>query len=69
MRPRAALPEAQADEITALIGRQVARAARGERSGDQKIYLSRALTPPGVEIRIRGSFSRRGTQAANGSRL
>jgi hypothetical protein len=63
------MPGAPADEITALISLQVERAARGERFGGQKIYLSRALTPPGVEIRIRGSFSRRGTQAANGSRL
>ena len=33
------------------------------------IYAPRHMTPCSLEIRIRGSFSRRGTQAANGSRL
>ena len=35
----------------------------------QQFARQHALTPRTCEIRIRGSFSRRGTQAANGSRL
>ena len=35
----------------------------------QQIARQHALTLRAPEIRIRGSFSRRGTQAANGGRL
>ena len=61
-------PAAPAREGPPAAPRPASRGALSRRR-PSKLRARDALTPREVEIRIRGSFSRRGTQAANGSRL